>query len=272
MNLYAHLNRLKTSIGISVTDHDEELLRILEAVSREADDICLRHFYSVEATRYFTPQGADLCLTDDILAVSALAGDTANNETHTQSWTAGSDFLLGPANSWPKTSVRRAKGTGKYFQNIERFVKITGTFGYGTGRDGEPWRATSLTGTLDSASDSSLTLSASGGVYAGMTLKLDSEQVYVESVSGTTATVVRGVNGTTAAAHASSAVKVAQFPPVLEAAVIGFSVAQYNLGGKQGIKDIMIGEYRETLVWDDRMRDQFSTALGRLKRPGICVV
>lgn len=272
MNLYVNLNTFKGSMGISSTSDDAEMLRILDAVSREADDICRRHFYSAEETRYFTPQSPDVCICDDLLSVSSVYGDLANNETYSEALTAGEHILLTPVNKFPKTAIMRAKSSVKSFYVRERYLKVTGVFGYGNGRNAEPWRSTSLTGTLDSASDTTLALSAAGGVYAGVTLKLGAEQMYVESITGTTATVIRGMNGTTAAAHTAASVKIAEYPPVLTNAVLGFAASLYNLKGKQGLKDIMIGEYRETLVWDDKNRDHFASALGKLKKAFLCAV
>jgi hypothetical protein len=51
----------------------------------------------------------------------------------------------------------------------------------------------------------SFTVASSAGISPGDTLQIDSEQLQVTGVSGTALTVVRGVNGTTAAGHASGA-------------------------------------------------------------------
>lgn len=62
-------------------------------------------------------------------------------------------------------------------------------------------------GTIGTATSSATSIALSGGAaYAGQTLLVDSEQIYVTaSTGGTALTVTRGANGTTAAVHAASA-------------------------------------------------------------------
>ena len=50
-----------------------------------------------------------------------------------------------------------------------------------------------------------MSVSSGATTYAGHTILVDTEQMYVESVSSNTLTVVRGVNGTTAATHSGGA-------------------------------------------------------------------
>ena len=69
-----------------------------------------------------------------------------------------------------------------------------------------------------------LSLSAEGTIQAGHTLRIDTEQMYVQAVStgGTkTATVVRGVNGTVAATHSTKEIYIYQYPgPVVESCLL----------------------------------------------------
>lgn len=266
MNLYAHLNTFKSPRGITSTAKDEEILRILGAVSREIDDRCKRHFYAVSAARFFGPGAAGYCRVDDLLGVSEVATDPAGDASYSQVWTEF-DYRLEPANRYPKTELRTMPHGTKCFVGLDRYVRVTGIFGYGDGYSASPWRTTSLTGTVANATGTTLTLSGSGGVYAGMTLLQDAEQLYVSAVSGTSATVVRGVNGTTAEAHAGAAVKVAVYPAQVEGAVLQLASSLFSLVGREAVRDITIGEYRETLVSDARLRDQLDDMLGTLVRP-----
>ena len=58
---------------------------------------------------------------------------------------------------------------------------------------------------IGSTTTTSLSVSSGASTYAGYTILVDTEQMYVESVSSNTLTVVRGVNGTTAATHSGGA-------------------------------------------------------------------
>jgi hypothetical protein len=68
----------------------------------------------------------------------------------------------------------------------------------------EPNNITVLTAAID-ATQTTITVASSAGIIANDTLQIDSEQLQVTLVAGTTLTVVRGANSTTAAAHASGA-------------------------------------------------------------------
>jgi hypothetical protein len=94
-------------------------------------------------------------------------------------------------------------------------VRIEGSWGY---YDQRRALATTLGASL-SASATTLTLSATGEVEVGHTLLVDQEQLFVRELVGKTATVERGMNGTTAVAHANgAALQVYEYPLVGRAA------------------------------------------------------
>jgi len=68
---------------------------------------------------------------------------------------------------------------------------------------------TGFTGTLADASDTSMVTDsdASGTLNIGEVVLIESEHVRISAISGTTVTVSRGHNGTTAAAHTAAAIK-----------------------------------------------------------------
>ena len=72
------------------------------------------------------------------------------------------------------------------------------------------------------AATTSVTVSSRTDVEAGHTILIDSEQMYVQSYSSNTLTVVRAVNGTAAASHgAASPIDIYEYPgPIVEAAII----------------------------------------------------
>jgi hypothetical protein len=266
LNLYVPLSTFKTSNGITATDDDAEILRIIEAVSREVDDYCGRHFYTKTDTRYFSGTTCRRAIIDDCLSISAAHVDVDWDASYSQAWTQGTDFYLSPANTWPKMRVVLARLSTRAIDYHDRYLRLTGTWGYGDGQSASPWKSLGVTGTLDSTSDTTLALSAAGGVSAGHTLKLGSEQVYVESISGTTATVERGVNGTTAAAQAAVAVYAAKYPANVSKAVLMLSAEAFNTRQVQGLRDVMIGEYRETYALSSNSEKVMQQSLSILRR------
>jgi hypothetical protein len=78
--------------------------------------------------------------------------------------------------------------------------------------------------TADAVADTTTTsvaVSSRASVEAGHALLIDTEQMYVQSYSSNTLTVVRGVNGTTAASHAgSTAIDIYQYPGAIAEATI----------------------------------------------------
>jgi hypothetical protein len=55
-------------------------------------------------------------------------------------------------------------------------------------------------------------VSNGANLSAGQTIKIENELMYLTSVIVNTLTVVRGVNGTTAAAHAAAAISITAYP------------------------------------------------------------
>jgi hypothetical protein len=271
MNLYVHSGTFKTANGISGTSNDAEILRCLEAVSREVDDYCNRHFYTETGTRYFTATTPEKANVDDLISVTSLYLDVDDEETWTELWTEGTDFTLQPLGGYPYTRIHKKRGGDKLFYAFPNSLKVAGVFGYGDGT-ASPWASAGITGTVATTSGTTLTVSQASVLYAGQTIKLGTEQMYISAISGTSATVTRGVNGTTASTHSAVTIYTAQYPAQVVDTVLFLASGAFNLRQKRGLKDIMIGEYRETLVWDDRSRDAIPSMLGRLVRPTMCDV
>ena len=238
MNAYATMTDLLTR----VSDADATSgLNALIAASREIDEFCGRHFYTERATKYF---GADRCgdvWVDDVLDIESVT-EIDDDLEYTDAWSAG-DWWLSPANGWPKTRLVASPNAMRTAPTGDRSLRIVGTFGYGDGLSASPWQALGVTVTASSDSATSLTASASGAVVAGMTLLIESEQVFVSAVSGTTLTARRGVNGTTAAAHTAKAASKALYPlPVVDAAMWLAELTIQSVG-RMGLTGEKIGEY-----------------------------
>ncbi len=227
---YASLAQLKSELAQAATDtvDDARLFRKLETASRAIDGAsmgCGREFYVVTEVRYFTASRSDRLLIDDLLVLTELATDEDGDLDYDYVWTVG-DYLLDPANGWPKTQIK-AHPNGNYsFPTGERAVRVTGQWGYGDGKSATPYEDTGKTVPIGgfTAVATSLALTAGDGTSFGIgeTLLMDSERLYITNISTDTLTVKRGINGTTAAAHlAAAAIYRYLYPdPVREACLL----------------------------------------------------
>lgn len=223
MNLYCRLPHLQAEVGGGSTLQDQ-YLRAIEAASREVDHYCNRRFYSEVATRYFDGNGRDTLRLSpvpgeaDLLSVTALTVDENDDGTYETTLVAGTDYRLLPVNSMRKDAIQlltRGTQLGTWPRGQDA-VKVVGKWGYSEDTD-----SIGITGTVADTSTTTLTGSgsATGLVFPGDTLIIGSEQMYVSAVAGTAITVTRGVNGTTAAAHAGAAIYVRRYPADIEEAV-----------------------------------------------------
>ena len=134
-----HSNRL--NIASSDTDADDMLEAIIEAVSRNIDDICHRRFYadSSESARYYIAEKGSALFVDDIASPSSdvdIETDTNGDGIIEDTWTS-SDFVLEPYNAealgipYQKVEV---SSNGQYIfpMKVKRGVKITAKWGWPT--------------------------------------------------------------------------------------------------------------------------------------------
>lgn len=226
MNGYARLGDIKRDIaGVSGTDlFDDSLVNLSEVVSRECDRETGRHFYTAVDTREYSGDGSTrLYLTDDLQSASSVSVDLDGDGVYE---TAVTGYWLWPDNAGGGSPYRAielhpASSPITAWPSGRRNVRLVGTFGHS-----EEWQATGLTvndegGDLQAA-DTSVTVSASatGAIYRGDTVQVGTEQMEVTGVASLTLTVVRGVNGTTAAIHTNgAAISVRRYPRDIEEAV-----------------------------------------------------
>ncbi len=131
--------------------------------------------------------------------------------------------------------------------------------------------------TADAVADITTTIdavSSRASVEAGHTLLIDTEQMYVQSCSSNTLTVVRGVNSTAASHAGSTAIDIYQYPgAIAEATIIQWARlwrrrdgAYSGNGGPAGAiagpdEDVrlMLGQFRRHAlgvgVWADEIKD-----------------
>ena len=192
-------------MGISDTADDESLLSELEIASRflEGPSGCNRFFYVKTDTRYYSPVNSGRLLIDDadLLSITSLKTDEDDDFDYDYTW-ATTDYFLEPLNRIPKWKIT-VKPNGSYsFPCGTNTVQIVGSWGYGDGESATPYidSETNTNEALD-ASETEIDTLDGTKFAAGMTLLVESEQMYVTATAGNTPTVKRGVNGTTAATH-----------------------------------------------------------------------
>ena len=225
-NLYATLSVIKNRLQITATDWDADMLRLAGSASRFVDNFTHRPFFIWEGTRYYEGSDHFRVLPDDLVSITTLLVDLDGDGIF-ESTFATTDYFALPFDKTPKTALRiNPAGNFSHFgEGVPQALKLTGLFGYGN-----DWPAGYTYDSTDtvqndpqiSATGTTLTV-ASGALFsAGMTLRIESEQLYVSAVSSNNLTVERAVNGTTGAIHLKTKpISIYQYPePVRDAVLI----------------------------------------------------
>lgn len=218
---YLSVADLKRRLDDTTTSDDAAYRAVLEGVSQEIDNLTARRFQPYSAVHYYTGNPLGVVWVDDLLTVAEIASDADGSRSYSEVWGA-SDYDLMPFNATyqrePYQSLQPAPAGTRWFPTAPRGVRITGVWGYWL--DTVP--ITTLGANVSSESVTTITVASAANFSAGHTLLVDSEQMYATSISGTTVTVQRGMNGTTAATHSSgAAVAVYRYPtPIVEACAI----------------------------------------------------
>lgn len=248
MNDYATLSAVKADLGIAVSTHDAILSGFIEASSRGIDRFCHRHFFVETKTRWFTPRWSTAVLfDDDLLSVTALTTDSEADGTYDgETWVEDTDFWLVPYANFPKSRAEITAFGNFAFSNVRRNVQVVGEWGYGDGTDATPYTLSALTATVADASTTTLTASADATslIFAGQTLLVGLEKMYVSVVSDVTVTVTRAVNGTTAAEHdALSAINIYDYPAGIKRMCSWLAGSEFKQRNTQGMAQERMGDY-----------------------------
>jgi hypothetical protein len=208
---YVTLDAYKAENKIAQTTDDAINVRRLEAATKSVEAHIRRTLRTYLATMYFTAQSArELSLDADqrglgLLAVTTLKTDGDEDRTYGTTW-AITDFDLWPfnaaANERPYFEVHRTPRGDNNFPSVRRGVEIVGKWGYFE----DLVRNASLMAEALDATETAIDVDSGADFEVLQTILVDSEQMYIESITSNTLTVVRGVNGTTAATHADDAV------------------------------------------------------------------
>ena len=263
MNLYATAANVRSAIGETDVSFDAEFLRILRAVSRTIDRYCRRHFYTQsEAGTFDAPIHIYELWLPDLLVATTVKTDPGVDQTFTETIDA-TDYLLYPLNEYPKLSLQSTP-YATWLDTVvisQSAIQVTGFWGYGNGISATPYLATSITATVADTTSTTLTLSAEGTIEAGQTILVETEQMYVQSVTsdGTkTATVRRGMNGTTAAAHAAKTASVYEYPADVVDVAIRATIRKAISDPSGNAKSVKIGQFSETFGGSSSSSEQSS--------------
>lgn len=196
-----------TYLAATETTRDTLLLDMIRAASRSIDAIGCRTYYPRVETRYYdVPRTPGLHLDDDLLEVTTCTnGGVGVLEA--------SDYRLYPRNDSAKNEIRLTLAGGQTWQtdsngDPDSAIAITGIWGFHPRYD-SAWAATGAVLTTAATTTSATTIGVTTGVLvAGDLVKIGDEMMHVSAVATSTsdtATVVRGVNGSTATTHTTSA-------------------------------------------------------------------
>ena len=248
MNAYCSIADIKAALGITATTDDTLIRKMCESASRSIDNYTNRFFYCKTQTKYF--DGAVPLRIDDLLSVTTLKTDEDGDGTFENTLTVTTDYLLYALNTFPKTKVVLAVDSNYgSFGISKKGCEIAGLWGYGDGISATPYMVdTTLTAAISSTTATACTVTAVTNLSAGQTILIDTEQMFIYSISTLTLTVERGVNGTTAALHDNSKLLyIYQYPYDVWQACISLASAVYQNRGKQGIQSERLGDYTYTL-------------------------
>jgi hypothetical protein len=185
-------------------------LGIADAVSRRIDYVCHRSAFGSGfgpriGVNYYDGDGTDtLLLSDDLLSLSAFTVAPGTAQAAVSPVVTTDYYLRSPLGyTTPYRSiVLHGIGTPTTFAPGLRTIACTGTWGYSNTTVTST--TTMASGFAASTTATTFTTSATPLIVPGMTLLVGTEQMYLSALSGTTATVIRGVNGSTAAVHADT--------------------------------------------------------------------
>lgn len=270
-NVYARLPDLQNDSNATATANAAALLRNLIAASAEVEDRALRQFSARLVTAYLdvpAPNRANnfgqrLWLPFDVASITTLKEKTADPLTYGTTLTENTHFLTyredGDSNR-PMVYLDRLDG-GTWSEGANK-LQLVGYRGYSYEVDdtGLVVADNPLTN-----SATSLTVSASATLAAGMMLKIESEQCYISAIPDSThATIERAQNGTTAVQHAQNvAISVRRYPREIEEATklraIDYFIAKRN--GSQGVSGGEDAGFSSSSVYR-----QFVGLLGPMRR------
>lgn len=232
MNNLARLEHMKADeAGVSgTTALDAVLERTCEQVSRDFEAETRRSFVARYGIRYLERHPREcpetLTIFEDLASITTLLVDDDANGTYELTLVENTDFWVERENdldtNTPITLLRLnpdATTVQIYsWPTRKRAIKLTGLWGYSYELEDTTIDTAEALDTTET--DVTVSATAASLIFPGDTIVIDSEQMAVTAVASVTLTVVRAINGTTAAAHDTAAsVYVRRYPRDVERAV-----------------------------------------------------
>lgn len=220
MNEYVTLDNLRSYLSLASADtsDDTELKKFIRDASRAIDRHTRRRFYPVRTAsplRYNIPSDLELVVKEDLLEVKGLS------DLNGSSAISSNVFWLSSGHDWNQTPYDRiiiddsSGSTFNYSGTPQRGVHIDAIVGYHEDY-ANAWVNTGAS--LTDALGATVTLASVSGsagddvfgspsrIQAMNIIKVDEEYMYVSQGTNTSIVqVIRGINGTSAVAHAASA-------------------------------------------------------------------
>ncbi len=243
---YITVDDIKSTLGLTASTDDVLFRKIAEAGTALIEKYTGRKFNIEHATKYFT--GANRLWVNDLLSVSTIKLDEDASGSFETTLTT-SDYVLFPLNDFPKTHIEVTEygDYGTFANSVKKGVEIVGEWGYGDGESSSSFILESTTTSSLGATATTINM-VSTNLSMGQTWLIDNEQVYSKFITGSTARVERGINGTSATSHvASSSIYTYQYPSDIWGACLNLAVAEYQNRDKKGIQSERLGDYSYTL-------------------------
>ena len=265
MNLYADVAAFRglfvNNSVLDATDQDA-VVRALDSGSRRVDQMTHRTFYAETAKRVLDGEGRSWQFIPDLLAADTIKLDEDGDRAFEVTLSAPTDYYLKrrgykdedalPATTLELDAVNGQRGTLLQRRRLIEFGAAT-RWGFTEETETVEASGTPITGTLADPNDLTLVTSDDADLSIGQTLKLEAEQVYISGGTTSPWTVVRGVNGTTAAAHAGVAVNRFSYVTgvVMAALIIAGRLIQRRASGYANVSDnVVSGVTTKFFSWD----------------------
>lgn len=136
-----------------------------------------------------------------------------------------------------------------FANGVKKGVQIAGVWGYGDGTSATPYVTDTTTAKAISVGETAIDVTSATNLSAGHTILIETEQMYITSITTNTITVEKGVNGTADAAHdTAKQIYYYRYPRDIMQACIDLSVALYQNRAKQGLQTERLGDYSYTIL------------------------
>lgn len=254
VDAYAREKELRKDGGQRSAGTPEVDLRNILAASEEVREATYRGFEAVVGTWYIdVPRaceanawGERLYLPWDVAEITTLKPRSGSGLTFGSAMVEGTDYLVTREGGDELAPMVWLDRIGSTWAEGRQGLQLVGVRGYSY--EVESTGLTVLNATEITSGGTDLQVASTEEISLGEVLKLESEQVRVTALpSNQNITIERGVNGTTAAAHANgTAVYRRRYPRLIEKAVALRAAdlktgVRTNFGGAQGEEGLTTG-------------------------------